>query len=218
MRDRKFISSFIFTVAISSGFSTHDVQASSVSPSELFINDPTQVLMVDGKDRDSRVTIRVLLDVPNRSAFDFGFIQSDSYLAITGKSRKQGDYTFAGGSIVDFALRNKGSDGVFGTTDDLIYRLSDSAGYASQHYFTAIDPARSRHPMVSEPYYQNLSLDWDLNLDGHADARALLKIKGSQYDGMMPAPTAVSLPGASWLLGSGLTALGFTARRRKRSA
>ena len=216
MRNQKFLRSLNFTIAISGEFSTHDVQASSVLPSELFVNDPAQVLMVDGKDRDSNVSIRVRLDTPNRSAFDFGFIRNDSFLPITGKSRKQGDYAFAGGSIVDFALRNKGGDGLFGTSDDLIYRLSDSAGYASQHYFSAIDPAKSRHPVVTESYYRNLSLNWDLNLDGIADARALLKIRGNQYDGMMPPPTAVSLPGASWLLGSGLVVLGVTARRWKR--
>jgi len=187
MRNKKFLPSLIFTVAISGGFSIHNVQASSVSPFELFVNDPAQVLMVDGKDRHSNVSIQVRLDTPNRSAFDFGFISNDGFLPITGKSRKQGDYTFAGGSIVDFALRNKGSDGLFGTSDDLIYRLSDSAGYASQHYFAAIDPARSRHPVVMEFYYQNLSLNWDLNLDGLVDAHAQLKIRGSKYDGMMAA-------------------------------
>ena len=218
MRNKKFLPSLIITVAICSGFSTYVVQASSVSPSELFINDPTQVLMVDGKDRDSHVTIQVWLDTPKRSAFDFGFISNDNFLSITGKSRKKSDYTFTGGSIVDFALRNKGSDGLFGTSDDLIYRLSDSAGYASQHYFAAIDPAKSRHPVVTEPYYQKLSLGWDLNLDGLVDARVMLNIRGSKYDGMMPAPMTVSLPGASWLLGSGLAVLGVTARRRKRPA
>ena len=218
MRNQKFLRSLIFTLAINGGFSIHDVRASSVSPSELFVNDPAQVLMVDGKDRDSNISIRVRLDTPNRSAFDFGFILNDSFLAITGKSRKQGDYTFAGGSIVDFALRSKGSDGLFGTADDLIYRLSDSVGYASQHYFAAIDPARSLHPVVTEPYYQILSLNWDLNLDGRVDAHTLLKIRGSKYDGMMPASMAVTLPGTSWLLGSGLAVLGVTARRRKRPA
>src|SRR3989304_722617 len=104
MRNKKFLPLLIFTAAISGGFSIHDVQASSVSPSELLVNDPAQVLMVDGKDRYSNVSIRVRLDTPNRSVFDFGFISNDSFLPIAGKSRKKGDYTFAGGSIVDFAL------------------------------------------------------------------------------------------------------------------
>jgi len=63
-----------------------------------------------------------------------------------------------------------------------------------------------------------LSLGWDLNLDGLVEAYALLKIRGGKYDGMMPGPMAVLLPGASWLLGSGLAVLGVTARRRKRPA
>ena len=218
MRNQKFLPSLIFSVAICGGFSTHDVQASPVSPFEFFVNGPAQVLMVDGKDRDSSVSIRAWLDAPNRSAFDFGFILNDSFLPLIGKSRNKSDYTFAGGSIVDFALRGKGIDGLFGTADDLIYRLSDSAGYASQHYFAAIDPTKSRHPVVTESYYQNLSLNWDLNLDGRTDVKVRLQIKGSKYDGMMPAPMAVSLPGASWLLGSGLAVLGVTVRRRKRPA
>jgi len=218
MRNQKILRSLIFTVAFGGGFSIHDVRASSVSPSELYVNDSLKVLMVDGVDRNASVSLLARLDTPARSTFDFGFIRNDGFLSITGKSRKKGHYTFAGGSIVDFALRSKGGDGLFGTSDDLIYRLSDNAGYASQHYFAAIDPGKSHHPVVTEPYYQILSLDWDLNLDGLADAHALLKIRGSKYDGMMPASVAVSLPSASWLLGSGLAVLGVTARRRKRPA
>ena len=218
MCNKKYLPSLFFTIAISCGFSIADVQATSVYPSELFINDPGKVLMVDGTDRNASVSLLVRLDTPNRAVFDFGFILHDSFLPITGKSRSKGNYTFAGGSSVDFALRNKGNDGLFGTADDLIYRLSDSAGYASQHYFAAIDPAKSRHAVVTESYYQILSLNWDLNLDGIVDAHALLTIRGSKYDGMMPAPMAVSLPGASWMLGSGLAVLGVTVRRRKRPA
>lgn len=218
MRNKKMISSLIFTVAIGGGFSTHDVPASTVVPSEAFVSSLLDVLMVDGKDRDSLVTIRARLDLPKRSAFDFGFILNDSFVSITGQSRHNGNYTFAGDSLVDFALRNQGSDGLFGTADDAIFRLTDSAGYVSQHYYAAVTPSRSRLPVVTEPYYRKLSLDWDLNLDGRVDAHVLLNIKGGKFDGMMPGSIAVSLPGASWLLGSGLVALGITARRRKRPA
>lgn len=218
MRSNKLFQTLVSSSAVVCGLSIADVLASSVSPAELFVNDPARVLMVDGSDRYSNVTIQVRLDTPDRSAFDFGFMNSNTYIPITGKSRTRGGYTFAGGSIVDFALRNKGTDGLFGTSDDLIYRLSDSAGYAEQHYFAPIKPAKSRHPAVSSFYFHDLGLSWDLNLDGTFDAHALLEIRGSKYDGMMPAPMAVSIPTTSWLLGSGLAVLGVTVRRRKRTA
>ncbi len=214
----KLFQALISANAVLCGFFNSDVQASSVSPSELFISDPTEVLMVDGKDRDPTVSIRVRLDTPNRAAFDFGFMSNDNFLPITGKPWKKGGYTFAGGPVVDFALRNKGADGLFNTSDDLIYRLSDSAGYAKQDYFAPVSPAKSRLPVVSEFYFQDLKLTWDLNLDGKPDAHALLEIKGSKYDGMMPAQMVVSLPATAWLLGSGLAVLGVTAQRRKRAA
>lgn len=216
MCNKKYLPSLFFTIAVGCGFSIADAQATSVYPSELFVNDPGAVLMVDGTDRNASVSLRVRLDTPNRFAFDFGFMNNDTYVPITGKSRANGRYTFTGGSIVDFALRNRGSDGLFGTADDLIYRLSDGAGYATQNYFAPVDPAKSRHPAVTGTYFQDLKLNWDLNLDGLADAHALLQVRGGKYDGMMPAPLAVSLPDAAWLFGSGLVVVGFTARRRKR--
>ncbi len=218
MRGNRFFQALVFTGAVIGGFYYSDAQASSVSPSELFINDPSRVLMVDGADRHSTVSIRVKLDTPDRSAFDFGFMNNDVYIPIMGKSRKKGGDIFAGGSIVDFALRNNGADGLFGTSDDLIYRLSDNAGYAAQHYFAPIDPAQSRNPAITDSYFRDLGLNWDLNLDGTIDARTQLQIRGSRFDGMTPAPMAVSLPTTSWLLGSGLAMLGVTVRRRKRAA
>ncbi len=216
MCNKKYLSSLFFTIAVSGGFSIADAQATSVYPSGMFVNDPGMVLMVDGTDRNASVSLLVRLDTPNRSAFDFGFMNNDIYVPITGKSRAKGSYTFAGGSIVDFALRNRGGDGLFGTADDLIYRLSDGAGYATQYYSAPVSATRSRHPVVTGTYFQDLKLSWDLNLDGIVDARALLNVRSSKYDGMMPAPLAVSLPGATWLLGSGLAVLGVTARRRNR--
>ncbi len=218
MRSKQFFPMLVMTSTVICSFSVSDVQASSVSPSSLFINSPATVLMIDGTDRNSSVSIRVRLNTPDRTAFDFGFMNNNSYVAITGRSHTNGSFTFAGGSNIDFALRNKGADGLFGTSDDLIYSLSASAGYAAESYFAPIKHAKSRHPVMTGPYFQDLSLNWDLDHDGPFDAHVLLDIKGSKYDGMMPTPMALSLPASSWLLGSGLAVVGVTLRRRIKTA
>lgn len=227
MRSTKLFQFLVSIGIVLGGFSLSPAQASSVPLSELYINDPLKVQMVDGADRDSGVSIRFWLSTPSRAAFDFGFMDNDSYTSITGRSRTQGRYTFAGGALVDFALRNYGSDGLFGTSDDLIYRISDSAGYAQQRYFAPIDPTRSSNPGVTQTYYQDLSLNWDLNLDGLFVAHTLIEFKKSKFDGMMPAtvtgsgpvpsevPTAVPVPATLWLFGSGLLGLAATVRRLK---
>lgn len=218
MLNKRFFPTLALSGAVICSFSVSYVQASSVTLDKLSINSPATVLMIDGTDRNSNVSIRVLLDTPDRSAFDFGFMSNNAFVVITGKSRTQGSYTFAGGSIIDFALRDKGADGLFGTSDDLIYRLSASSGYAAESYFAPINPAKSRHPVVTDSYFQDLTLNWDLNHDGIFDAHVRLEIKGSKYDGMMPAPMTVSLPASYWLLGSGLAVGGITLRRREKTA
>ncbi len=122
--------------------------------------------MVDGTDNNSNVSIRFWLSAPSRAAFDFGFMDDSAYVSITNESRTQGQYSFLGGNIVDFALRNFGSDGLFGTSDDMLYRISDSAGYAQQHYFASINPSNASSPGVTQTYFQDLSLNCDLNLNG----------------------------------------------------
>lgn len=191
------------------------VSACTVSATpELFVNNPSRVLMVDGADRNSSVTIRVRLDSPSRAAFDFGFTEAGQYVPVTGKSRVGGTYTFSGGDIVDFTLRYRGADGLFGTSDDSVYRLSDNANSARQHYFAPINPSKSRNPGTTQAYFQDLRLSWDLNQDGKPDARALIEFKGRKSDGMLPATAAVPLPTAAWLFGSGLLGLMATMARR----
>jgi hypothetical protein len=70
--------------------------------------------------------------------------------------------------------------------------------------------------MVTQVYFQDLRLSWDLDLDGKPDARAMLEFKRGKYDGMMPAAAAVPVPGAMWFLGSGLLGLAVVARRAGR--
>jgi hypothetical protein len=187
--------------------------ACSVSAtSELFVNNPSKVLMVDGADRNSTVTIRVRLDSPNHAAFDFGFMDAGLYVPITGKPRAGGTYTFSGGDIIDFVLRYRGSDGLFGTSDDSIYRLSDSANYVRQHYFAPVNPSKSKNSETRQAYFHDLRLNWDLNQDGKPDAHTLIEIRSGRHDGMLPAVTAVPLPPAMWCFGSGLLGLAAVVR------
>lgn len=181
--------------------------------SELIVNAPSGVLMVDGKDRHSRVKIEVRLDAPERSVFDFGFANDGLYTPITDGLHSRGRYIFAGGAVVDFALRRSGADRLFGTPDDLVYRLSDGAGYARQTYFKPVKSSKSRNPAVTQVYFQDLRLSWDLDLDGKPDVRAVLESKRGKYDGMTPAPAAVPVPAAMWLFGSGLLGLAAMLRR-----
>jgi len=189
------------------------VLASSVSAtSGLFVNDPSKILMVDGADRNSTVTIGARLGSPDRATFDFGFMDASLYVPITSESCTKGTYTFPGNSNIDFALRNKGTDGLFGTADDLIYRQSDSANYAQEHYFSAVKPYKSRKSGNTQVYFRDLRLSWDLDHDGKPDARTLIEIRGGRYDGMLPVATAVPLPAAMWCFGSGLLGLAAVVR------
>lgn len=184
----------------------------------LVVNSPSEVLMIDGKDRNSRVKIRVQLDAAEWCAYDFGFMDDGSYTSITGRAKPRGGYTFMGGSVVDFALRNYGADRLFGTPDDLIYRLSDGADYAREIFFRPVEPSLSKNPSLTQKYFRDLRLGWDLDLDGKSDVYSWLEIKRGEYDGMMPVPAAapVPVPGAVWFFGSGLLGLALVARRAER--
>lgn len=200
------------------GFPDIAARAHSVSiPSESLVNAASKVQLIDGIDRDSRVTIKAWLDAPQRSVFDFGFMNDGLYVPMTGKSHTRGGYTFAGGSVVDFALRDRGVDSLFGTPDDVVYRLSDSADYARQTYYKPVKSSKSRNPTVTQVYFRDLRLNWDLDLDGKPDVRTWLEFKRGKHDGMMPAPAAVPLPAALWLFGSGLLGLGLKLTVRHRN-
>ena len=188
------------------------VYASSVHPA-FVVSDAGLVLMIDGKDKDTDVDIRVWGGKKLfAGSYDFGFMEGSVYTPLQSSWHTPGDFDFAGGTVVDFALRNKGADGIFGTSDDSYFRLSDAGNYADQIYFGPINPAQSRNPVTGETYYRKLVLAWDLDHDGKMDFSVVLKTKKS-FDGMAPAP--VPVPAAMWLFGSGLIAMASVVRRKR---
>ena len=173
----------------------------------LTVNGPGTVLMIDGIDSNVTVKIKAIDGTLPLGAFDFGFVTGSSYTSINGS------YTFNGGDIVDFALRNRGADTMFGTADDLIYSISNPLDYANQTYLGLIKPSFSQNPVVSSAYYRSLTISWDLDRNGIMDTGFDLVATTPliSYDGMAPVP----LPAAAWLLGSGLLGIGTLMRRRQ---
>jgi len=176
----------------------------------LTVDGPGMVLMIDGTDSNVTVDVTAIDGTLPLTAYDFGFVTGSGYTKITSGF---GSWIFNGGDVVDFALRNRGSDNTFGTGDDVLYSISDPLDYANQTYLLAIAPSNSQNPVVSSPYYRSLLLTWDLDLNGFADTGFDLSVTTplSSYDGMAPVP----LPAAVWLFGSGLLALAGVTRRKK---
>ena len=179
----------------------------------LTVDGPVKVLMIDGSDSDVTMDVASVDGTLPLGAYDFGFITGSGYTRITSRI---GSYVFNGGDIVDFALRSRGLDNIFGTVDDRIFSISDPADYANQTYLSEIAPSFSQNPVVSNPYYRTLLLTWDLDLNGVADTGFNLSVTTPllSNDGMMPVP----LPAAAWLFGSGLLGLAALARRRKHAS
>lgn len=180
------------------------------SANALTVDGPGMVLMIDGTDSNVTVDITAIDGTLPLAAYDFGFVTGTSYTKITGLV---GSWTFNGGDIVDFALRNRGTDNLFGTGDDVIYSISNPLDYADQTYLFSIAPSNSQNPVVSYPYYRSLFLTWDLDLNGIADTGFDLAVTTPLLtnDGMAPIP----LPAAAWLLGSGLLCLLGAARSKR---
>lgn len=182
---------------------------------------PALVTMIDGTDQNGSVTLRYDVVGKNskgagngksgknnkhKSDYLFGYYDAGEFSPLSGK---KGTVEFASGSGVDFAIAGKGSDGLFGTSDDVYYRLSDAADYADLFFRRPAGNGKSHTPDNS---FGKLMIVWDTDFDGKADFRVHLRA-GSHYDGM--AVAAVPIPAAGLLFASGLVGLGMVRWRRR---
>jgi hypothetical protein len=178
-----------------------------IPPGTLIVTTPGTVLMVDGTDSgtgDKTYNVDATLPV---AQYDFGFVDAGMFNAIalspSGPASLTGTFTFAGGSIVDFALRD--------TLSGDVYAMSDPLDYADQFFLYPIDPSHSANPVVTTTYYHALVLEWDLDHNGFDewfDPGLTLTYAVNQYDGMLPVGAPIPVPASAALFGSALAAWG----------
>lgn len=175
------------------------------------------IQMIDGPDRGTSVMVDFGFLGRNRLGLEFGLISGDLFNVLGTNRAVVGSRTFVGSTIVDFAVRSRGTDGQFGTADDGIFRISDGA-YVNEYFSDSVKASKSRNLRIADTYYETLRLVWDINRDGVKDLTVELNTRN--YDGMraVPSSTPVPLPAAMWLMGSGLVSLMTVTRRRRNKA
>jgi hypothetical protein len=182
-------------------------------PYGVVINQAGMVALTEGRDQDMLVNLRVNGGRSRQSGYQFGYMTGDTFSPITNGRGKNKSVTLSVNGPIDFALRNRGSDSIFGSADDVLYKLSDSPTYASQHYFDPIKLHGSNNQTNVD--FTKLTIAWDTNRDGIRDLTVMLQARKNSggmhfVDSTVPVP----LPAALWLLGSGIAGLFTFVRRR----
>lgn len=174
----------------------------------LIVTTPGPVLIVDGTDSGDNVpTFNLDFTIP-LSGYDFGFMDGSTFTGIAmqpiGPDSFFGTYSFMGGSLVNFALRD--------ITTNTVYTIMDPSLYAVQIYTGPIDSSHAVNPPVTSDYYRTLTLAWDLTgwdinaygFDPSNCPTLTITYALNPYDGVAP---AVPLPASVVLFATGLFGL-----------
>ena len=157
----------------------------------------TSVMMIDGVGDGVNASVNILSS-DTSDYYDFGFINPyGDFEEIVSGTENFGFYTFEGGKIVDFSIRD--SVGV-------ITRASE--GTAKMYFSGYIDASFSENPTVTDNYWQNFSITWEF-----CNNDMVINISGP-FDGFAPAPAPAPEPATMLLLGSGLLGLAGMGRKK----
>ena len=156
----------------------------------VYQNKHNYIRFIDGTDADTTVTV---FSFTSAIGYEFGEMVGGSFQVLT----PMGNATVPGDYIANFAIRN--------TTTEEIYTTRN--GTATLTFDYEIDPSNSQSPLVTEPYYQRLSIDWS-----YVTGFAWLTTINIPYDGMLVVPE----PHTVLLLGFGCLVTAIAGTRRKK--
>lgn len=174
----------------------------------LIVNGPGPVRIVDGADSGSGVD-GIAFNVTSPSGYDFGYVTGSpgslTFNSIASNSPVSGpvdvglgtgSWSFTGGDIVNFALKQN-----FGSGD--IFSIAD--GFGTLEFLDQVSGS-GVNPGILIPYFNTLEISW--NIPSLNFGLSILDA-GSQFDGL----TVVPIPPAALLFGTGLIGLIGIARR-----